>query len=100
MDAEAAVPGELGLWILAAYAVTFVTADASLFEGARQWLVARSPRFQVSVDHKHFLRCRMCLGFWASVIVCLLFSPHDPIQFCLNTLAVYGGSYFLATLER
>lgn len=40
------------------------------------------------------ISCRMCVGFWVTLIVCLW-----TLSFT-DTLAAYGFSYFLATQER
>jgi len=76
---------------LAAYALTFVIASSSLFGPLRELIKTKTPRLQIG-DHKHFIDCRMCVGFWTSLAVC-------------NTdwkmiLPVYGLAYFLATQER
>lgn len=76
---------------LMAYAVTFIITSSSLLAPFRAWLICRTKCLQIQ-GHKHFLECRMCVGFWASVAVC-------------NTdwrmiLPVYGLSYLLATQER
>ena len=76
---------------LAAYALTFVVASSSILEPLRTRIMARTPRLKIGT-HKHFIECRMCVGFWCAVAVC-------------NTdwrmiLPVYGLAYFLATQER
>ena len=42
----------------------------------------------------HFTECRMCVGFWVSIIVCAI------DQSLMNILPVYAASYFIATQER
>lgn len=41
-----------------------------------------------------FISCRMCVGFWLTIITCAWRLPM------LDTAAIYGASYFLATQER
>ena len=49
-------------------------------------------------ESNHPIECRLCLGFWVSLLVCLCTSPPELIT--INVLPVYGASYFLATQER
>lgn len=76
---------------LSAYALTFVIASSSLMERPRQLLISKTPWLKIG-NHKHFFECRMCVGFWCSVIVC-------NIDYTM-ILPVYGLAYFLATQER
>lgn len=76
---------------LSAYSLTFVVASSSLFEPAREWIKRKIPRLKIG-NHKHFIECRMCVGFWAALAVC-----HTDWKMILP---VYGLSYFLATQER
>ena len=74
-----------------AYALTFVIAASSLFEPFREWFKAKTPRLKIG-NHKHFIECRMCVTFYASVLMC-----NTNYEFILP---VYGLAYFLATQER
>lgn len=76
---------------LMSYVVTFVVASSSLLEPVRAIIKRKIPRLQIG-NHKHFIDCRMCVGFWASALVCV----YDISM----VLPVYGISYFLATQER
>jgi hypothetical protein len=81
----------LVLLSLSSYALTFVIASSAIFEPFRVWFMAKTPRLKIG-EHKHMIECRMCVGFWMSLVVC-------------NTdwkmiLPVYGLAYFLATQER
>ena len=76
---------------LSAYALTFVIASSSLMEPVRNKIMLKFPRLKIG-GHKHFIECRMCISFWASLIVCNF--DYKMI------LPVYGLSYFLATQER
>lgn len=76
---------------LSAYALTFVIASGSILLPVREWVKAKTPSLAIK-ENKHFIECRMCVGFWCSVLVC-------NIDWKM-ILAVYGLSYFLATQER
>lgn len=76
---------------LSAYALTFIVASSSIMDPVRRWVIQRTPYMKIG-NHKHFIECRMCIGFWASLIVC-----NVAWQMMLP---VYGVSYFLATQER
>jgi hypothetical protein len=76
---------------LASYALTFVIASSSLFEPMRIKIMMLFPKLKIG-NNKHFIECRMCIGFWASVAVC-------NIGWKL-ILPVYGLSYWLACQER
>lgn len=76
---------------LSAYALTFVIASSSLFEPLRKWIMLKTPKLKIGT-HKHFIECRMCVGFWVAVGIC-------NIDWKM-ILPVYGVSYFLATQER
>ena len=76
---------------LVAYALTFVITSSGILSHARSWLMAKTPWLKPE-GHRHFIECRMCVGFWMAAIIC-----HD----CLNLfLPVYGLAYFMATQER
>jgi hypothetical protein len=77
--------------ILSVYIVTLIIAKSSILSRFRTWLKVRTPKLKFE-DYSHFIECRLCVGFWVSVIFCIL-NPQD-------ILPVYGASYFLATLER
>ena len=82
---------DLVLHAMSAYAITFVVASSSLFEPFRFWFIKKTPKLRIG-NNKHFVECRMCTGFWVSIVVCNL--DYTMI------LPVYGLSYFLATQER
>lgn len=76
---------------VSSYALTFVVVSSSILEPHREWLMKKTPWLMIG-NSPHPVMCRMCAGFWISLIVC-------------NTdwkmiLPVYGLSYFLATQER
>ena len=76
---------------LATYVITFVVTSSSLFEPFRLWLKQKTPKLKIG-SGKHPVECRMCFGFWASILVCSF--DYKLI------LPVYGLSYFMATQER
>lgn len=80
------------IYALSVYALTFVIASSSLTESLRHWIVCRTPWLKLSIKHPHFIDCRMCVGFWVSVLVC-----NTDLKMILP---VYGLSYFMATQER
>ncbi len=81
---------DLILLSLSAYALTFIIASSAILEPFRRWLIPRSPWLQAT-GQRHFIECRMCVGFWVTLAVCTDWSMILP---------VYGLSYFLATQER
>lgn len=76
---------------LSAYAITFVLTSSSILQPLRAMVMKHTPWFQIGMN-RHFVECRMCVGFWISAVVCF----PDWHMF----LPVYGLSYFLATQER
>ena len=85
------------LEVFAAYIITCVVTSSSLFGPLRE-RVKRATPWLVIGESKHPIECRLCLGFWVSLLVCLCTSPPELAIF--NILPVYGASYFLATQER
>ena len=111
---------EVILFALTVYAVTLIFTKSEVFFWARRrarmmlglipvtFLVRRfkdgetvlideddlSPEeYQNSVGYDA-VSCRMCVGFWVTVVVCVASLPLSL------WLPVYGLSYFLATQER
>jgi uncharacterized membrane protein len=78
---------------IVSYTLTFIIASASLLERPRAYIKERFPVRWIG-NNKHPIECRMCLGFWVSFLVCLLYSSFYDI------IVVYGISYFIATQER
>lgn len=76
---------------LSAYALTFIIASSSLFEPLRKLVMRAAPWMKIG-EHRHFIECRMCVGFYCSLAVC--FGHWSMV------LPVYGLSYFMATQER
>ena len=83
--------------VFAVYIITCVVASSSLFGPLRE-RVKRATPWLVIGESKHPIECRLCLGFWVSLLVCLCTSSPELIT--INVLPVYGASYFLATQER
>ena len=92
---------EFGITILgkifASYIITCVVASSSLFGPLRERVKHATPWLVIG-ESKHPIECRLCLGFWVSLLVCFCTAP--PELAILNILPVYGASYFLATQER
>ena len=78
--------------VLSAYALTFIITSSSILDYPRFWIIKRTPK--LIARGKHMLECRMCTGFWVSILVSLIFADIEQV------LAIYGASYFLATQER
>lgn len=83
--------------IFAVYIITCVVTASSLFEPLRERVKHTTPWLVIG-GGKHPIECRLCLGFWVSLLVCFCTAP--PELAILNILPVYGASYFLATQER
>ncbi len=79
--------------IFSSYVVTCVITSSSLFEPLRKLLINKTPKLKIGI-YKHPIECRLCLGFWVSILVSLVFADIEQV------LAIYGASYFLATLEK
>ena len=77
---------------LSSYILTLVIAKGSILAGFRGWLKQKTPHLKLTAEHPHFIECRLCVGFWSSLMVCN--TSWEMI------LPVYGLSYFLATQER
>lgn len=79
----------------AVYAITFLITVSHIAEKPRRWwrkmhkgtLLGQSKEFD-------FISCAMCTGFWVAMLTCLW-----DLGFW-DTVAAYGVSYFLRTLER
>jgi hypothetical protein len=82
----------------ASYALAFLIASSSLFEPVRLWVAQRTPKLRIGTN-KHFVYCRMCVGFWTSLVV-VLCNNSLTVHTFTDILAVWGASYFLATQER
>lgn len=83
--------------VFAAYIITCVVTASSLFGPLREKVKQATPWLVIG-NNKHPIECRLCLGFWVSLLVCFCTSPPELIT--INVLPVYGASYFLATQER
>ena len=85
--------------IAAAYIITVVIANGSIFNKIRQWMIDKTPFLQMPAMRgnllpPHYLTCRLCLGLPISIIVALIY--QDVWSF----VVVYAVSYFMATQER
>lgn len=68
---------------LSSYIITRGLTGGSILDKPRTWLMARFP--------SSFWTCRLCVGAWVSLAVCLDIKLWLP---------VWGLSYFMATQER
>lgn len=80
--------------IFGAYIFTAVIVDGNIFHSFREWLRPRTQFLSKGSPPRHLIDCRMCTGFWLSLIISILCG--DWLMFPL----IYGASYFLATQER
>lgn len=80
--------------IMTTYAVTIIVTSSSIMEDFRSWFKHSTQGTVLDKKPKHFIECRLCFGFWASVAICLLYED------VASMLVVYGASYFMATQER
>lgn len=92
------------LEVFAVYIMTCVVTSSSLFGPMRERIRRMTPWLVIG-EARHPIECRLCLGFWVSLLVCLCNSPlleHMKLieLMKLDVLPVYGASYFLATQER
>lgn len=79
---------------LAVYISVCVVATGSILYPFREWFKGVAPFLKIGPHSRHFIECRLCLAFWASVLICGVFGDW------LHVLPVYGLAYFLSTQER
>lgn len=79
---------------VSAYISTCVICSSSLFEPVRDCIKQHTKFLQIR-NNKHPIECRLCLGFWLSLIFSLYY--FSSVTY---TLPIYGISYFLCTQER
>lgn len=80
-------------YIIASYIITLIITSSSILEPIRNKIKSLTTNLQFG-NNKHFVECRLCIGFWVTCCVCLYFNVMD------NFFTIYGFSYFLATQER
>ena len=80
--------------IFSVYAVCAILVNGSALYSFRQWIIPKTPWLSKGNPPRHLLTCRMCSGFWLSLITVLVMG--DWQYFGL----VFGASYFLACMER
>lgn len=80
--------------IFSAYIITAVLVNGNVFYSFREWFKIKTPYLFKGIPPRHLIDCRMCVGFWISLIVAII--VNDLSIFLL----IYGVSYFLATQER
>jgi hypothetical protein len=87
----------IGLCLLN-YSVVLLLTGAGILEQARAYVESLTPwlAYYTEMGEKtHFVRCRMCVGFWTSLGIVYVVGG-TTIDFGW----IYGLSYFLATQER
>ena len=85
--------------VFACYAITFVIVNGDILHKIRSKFISLTPFLRV--NNMHMLECRMCIGFWVSLLVSIATTDtSDILLFILMWLSYYGASYFLATQER
>lgn len=70
---------------LTIYSITLILTKGSILAPARKWL-----KTKIALD----IECRMCVGFWVAIAVCLAYGSPN------NILPAYAASYFMVTQER
>ena len=83
---------------LVVYILTVLVTDGLGFLGIREWIKRKTPflsREYHTTRRIHLLDCRLCSGFWLS----LIFSPLRGYSIA-TWLAIYALSYFLTMQER
>lgn len=80
--------------IFSSYIIACIVTQSTLFEGIRFKIKKLTHGSILDKKPKHFIECRFCVGFWVSLLICVLYKD------IANILMVYGASYFLATQER
>ena len=74
------------------YILTALLVDGTIFNTPRRWLRKKT---QFLTFNSHWLfDCRLCLGFWVSIIVAFFIGNISIF------LAIYGFSHFLSMIER
>lgn len=82
------------LWlVLASYGLASTIAQGSIFRSLRLWLDKRAPRAG------EFVKCPLCLGFWAGVFFGWVLEVGFPLIGAAPFVAA-GASHFLSTIQR
>lgn len=72
------------------YIITLILVANPHLAGIRAYVKGKTQWF----GSFHPVDCRLCIGFWVSLVVCFWYTRLDL------TLVVYGLSYFMAVQER
>lgn len=78
--------------IFLSYIATLLITSSTILSNLRVLVIKNTPF--LSFSGKHLIECRLCTGFWLSLLSAFLYG--DVKIFPL----IYGASYFLATQER
>lgn len=79
-------------FVFAVYIFTAVIVDGKIFASVRSF-IRNLGWFSFKEDC--VIDCRMCTGFWISLVVAI-FLHYTPVEF----LALWGASYWLAAVEK
>ena len=79
--------------IFAQYVITLVITNSHAAKYLREKILS----WFDSILEYPFSTCRLCIGFWVSLILSVI--NRDSLTFN-DFLLIYGGGYFLATQER
>lgn len=80
--------------ILQVYMSTLIVVHSNLLVKFRAWLNGH-PNI-ITVNILKSMSCRLCFGFWATIVVLMLSNGLNMNDFVI----VYGISYFISTQER
>jgi hypothetical protein len=89
---------DLLIAILVAYGITNIVVQGSIFYSLREWFgkkTAQNGRLsKVYGNIYKLLNCPMCFGFWAGVLVSLVFGPF-PVWNIIFNGALYSGTTWI-----
>lgn len=85
---------DLLVYSLVVYTLTFIVVSSTILHFIRVWIIKHTMFLVIAKTHP--LSCRMCAGWWITIIFCLFIGEYSIIKM----LAIYGTSYFIATQER
>ncbi len=78
--------------IFGAYYITLALTKGNALYKVREWFKEWTPALKI--NGKHGIDCRLCTGFYVSIVVWYLFGMTT------NIFLIWGASYFLVTQER
>ena len=78
--------------IFMVYGLSLLICTSSIFYPLRNWIISKTTF--LTIDGVHLLKCRLCVGFWITVVSCTIFQAFSLFWI------IFGTSYLLATQER